>query len=126
MTEEEIAGLSEGIRDLVILLNEENFHTTDSGDGSNYQDGMGCAVPFPMVAMVVDDPVDLILETDHLRTFLEGYGIDFAPPEGAYENPPETITWPSIQASYDPYDKLGIIVLTNVLSEDLELERPNA
>ena len=38
--------LSPGIRDLVIKLDELGYTTTDSGDGSNHEDGMECALPY--------------------------------------------------------------------------------
>jgi len=41
--------LSPGVRELVVALREAGLFTTDSGDGSNYEAGMGCAMPFPHV-----------------------------------------------------------------------------
>lgn len=53
LSEAEAAGLSPGIRDLVIALNEAGFDTTDSGDGSNWKEGMLCALPYRHVAILV-------------------------------------------------------------------------
>lgn len=46
--------IDEGVRDLVRKLREEyRFETTDSGDGSNYEAGMECAIPDRHVFMKV-------------------------------------------------------------------------
>lgn len=45
------ATLSPGVRDLVLALRERGLMTTDSGDGSNYANGMGCALPYHHVAI---------------------------------------------------------------------------
>ena len=47
--------ISPGVRDLVRELNEvHGFVTCDSGDGSNYEDGMTCAYPDRNVFMHFD------------------------------------------------------------------------
>lgn len=38
--------ISPGVRDIVRFLRGCGYNTTDSGDGSNYADGMGGALPF--------------------------------------------------------------------------------
>lgn len=121
MTSEDNADLSPGIRDLVVWLNEQGFRTTDSGDGSNHDAGMGCAVDFPMVAILVEPASALIAESDRLGRLLGERGIDFEPPECDCCDPPDEITWPTIQGTYDPHNGTAIIVLSNVLSEDAGL-----
>jgi hypothetical protein len=61
--------LSEGVRNLVIELREAGFNTVDSGDGTNYENGMACAVPFKMIAILApkDQAFD---ETDRLHEFM--------------------------------------------------------
>jgi len=94
--------LSLGIRRLVNLLNRNGFETTDSGDGSNYEAGMECALPCPNVYVTVE-PKDLAVEADRLRALLEHEGVDFS---DEYEG------MPTIEALYSPVDgHAGIIVL---------------
>ena len=105
---EEFRKLSPGVRHLVLWLNQQGFKTTDSGDGSNHADGMECAVPHPMVAIVcrAERMVD---EARRLKVLLEERGLVFK------------ADGPDIQASYDPADDSAVIVLMNVLSEDARL-----
>lgn len=50
--------LNPGIRDLVRELREvHKFETTDSGDGTNYANGMECAMKERHVAMVTEPTV---------------------------------------------------------------------
>jgi hypothetical protein len=46
------ATLSPGVRNLVLALRERGIMTQDSGDGSNFAEGMSCALPYPHVAIV--------------------------------------------------------------------------
>jgi len=63
--------LSPGIKDFVVWLNDNGFDTIDSGDGSNHEDGMECAVEFPMVAIQVMDKNKLISEADRLIELID-------------------------------------------------------
>lgn len=113
-----VTSLSPGVRDLVILLNELGFRTCDSGDGSNYAHGMGCAVPFPMIAIETDRS-NLCSEADRLMHVLEERGVSFEPKtQEAGEDSPEA-QFPHIDATYSPQDGHAVIVLYNVLSRDL-------
>ncbi len=47
----EIAELSPGIRQAVMWFNERGYETTDSGDGSNFEAGMECALEYPHVVI---------------------------------------------------------------------------
>ena len=58
-----------GIRDVVRTLRDAGFDTTDSGDGSKAAT-MSCAVPWPMVAAVVDDVDTLLSESRRMRLVL--------------------------------------------------------
>ena len=51
--------ISPGVRELVAELNGQGFVTTDSGDGSNYVEGMECALPFRHVFGFVPDNATL-------------------------------------------------------------------
>lgn len=120
--DEEVAkSLSPGVRDLVILLNELGFNTCDSGDGTNYAHGMGCGVPFPMVAIRVDRD-KLCSEADRLMGELEKRGVSFEPKMQECDENSLEAQFPQIQASYNPQDKEGLIVLFNVLSRDLQFQ----
>lgn len=48
----DLADISPGVRKLVAALREAGLWTSDSGDGSNYEAGMDCALPFPHVFIV--------------------------------------------------------------------------
>jgi hypothetical protein len=113
--------LSPGVRDLVLWLNEQGFETTDSGDGSNFEEGMECATPHPMVVIVVEPPTLVVPMADRLCMLLEERGISFKVPAHGCEDPPGEFTWPQIQGNYDPNDGMAFIILANVLSKDLEV-----
>lgn len=51
--------VSPGVRDLVKELRAAGYETTDSGDGSNFKEGMECALPMRHVFGVVspDQPL---------------------------------------------------------------------
>lgn len=65
LDQDEVDKLSPGIRNAVLWMRKNGFETTDSGDGSNYGQGMECAVPYPMIAIVVSK-ADLLDEADRL------------------------------------------------------------
>lgn len=115
-----IDGLSPGIKTLVLWLNTNGFQTIDSGDGSNAAAGMGCAIATPMVAILTCND-HMAQEADRLMTMLETRGVDFTAPPQDCADPEHEVTWPSIQASYDPGDGNAVIVLLNVTSEDIGL-----
>lgn len=109
--------ISPGIRELVRKLNEAGFVTTDSGDGSNYENGMECAIPFPNVHI---DPVPnddgsyheatkgiiARLCTSNLLLTLESWEIHPKPGQ--------------IQLTYDPVgDAQWILSLYNISDVDL-------
>ena len=105
-----IKGLSPGVRELVVWLNAWGFETVDSGDGSNYAAGMEGAMDCPMVAIVAS-PDDLVQDAVDLMDLLRDRGVKFGPEEGQ----------PRIQAIFDPADGSAVIVLTDVLSADVEM-----
>lgn len=76
MTTEEREGLSDGIKWLVLGLQAAGFHTCDSGDGSNYEDGMSCALPFRHVAIQCALWQDPEAETERVRRYLAWIGAD--------------------------------------------------
>jgi hypothetical protein len=107
--------LSPKIKDLVVWLNSQGFTTTDSGDGSNFDNGMGCAVPYPMVAMEIHSH-SIVEITHRLYELLVGKGVKFD-----VCDPSKSYGPPTIEASYSPVDRVAVIVLTNILSADLKL-----
>lgn len=102
--------LSPGIRDLVIWLNSMGFQTTDSGDGTNFREGMECAVPYPMVAMRTSAR-HMVQDARRLRAALMGRSVDLNRKGIA------------IEASYSPIDDVAILVLTGVLSSDIKRQK---
>jgi len=109
--------LSLGVKDLVLWLNDQGFNTCDSGDGTNFAAGMGCAVPFPMVAIEVP-PDKMHAEADRLKRVLTERGVDFTPPK---DEASEDVQFPTIEASYNPQDGYSVIVLYNILSKHIGL-----
>lgn len=98
-------GLSPGIRDLVVDLRAAGFNTCDSGDGSNYEDGMECAVPFRMIAIVVSIE-RLASETARLAEWCRARPLD----------------WPAyqIEGSWNPAESTPLILLTEASDEALD------
>lgn len=115
-----IEALSPGVKDLVLWLSEQGFQTSDSGDGTHYAHGMGCAVPYAMVA-ICSSPENMVSESLWLRHVLEKKGLVFGQGHVQNDEQGEEIPWPQIQATYDPYDGTAVIVLVNVLSRDIGL-----
>ncbi len=120
LSKDVIEKLSPGIRHLVVWLNAMGFRTTDSGDGSNAKEGMGCAVDYPMVAVEVE-PKSLVHEADRLRQLLLERGVDFTKGQLDRSTGADAICWPMIQGSYDPADGTAFLVLMNVADEDVDL-----
>lgn len=116
-----IEGLSPGIRDLVLLLNAQGFQTVDSGDGSNHGK-MGCAPPFPMVA-ILTTPASMVGDATDIHRFLKKRGVKLTPPAPrcgrAEMDFNEDMKFPQVQAQYDPEDGIATITIFNVLSKDV-------
>lgn len=109
MPEIDYSGLDPGIRETVRRLRAAGFETTDSGDGrSKLSAGYDAdeILPYPHV-VIHAAPDDLVCETRRLRDELVAAGILVAAlaPDGAGA---------SIQASYDPGNDVGVIMLCGV------------
>jgi len=115
LSDEETAKLSPGVRDLVVWLNEQGFVTCDSGDGSNYEMGMGCAVPEPMIVIEVN-MFHIAGTANQLHHLLNQHGVDFTPKYFDDSGDKRAHDWPTIHASYDPEDRHAVIILLNVTS----------
>lgn len=76
LTEAERLSICAGVLDLVLALNAGGFHTCDSGDGSNWNDGMSCALPYRHAAVQLSPWQDLEAEEARLRRYLEWIGFD--------------------------------------------------
>ena len=86
--------LSPGIRNAVRWFHEQGLETVDSGDGSNFANGMECAIEDPMV-VICTDPGNLTDLADELQKALaEKDLVDFR-----------------IEASYSPGEPTFILVL---------------
>lgn len=70
LSEETKAGLSPGIANLVRGLKAAGFHTSDSGDGTNYGEGMECALSYRHVFISLAPWQDLTAEAERVRRFL--------------------------------------------------------
>ncbi len=106
---ETLESISPGVRKLVVWLNDQGFKTTDSGDGTNYKEGMSCALPFPMVAIECADAYSAIGQATKLHLLVSEMGVCFG--EG---DPPK-----SLDMSWSPVDAASVIVLTNITDADL-------
>ena len=74
LTQDVIDNLSPGIRGAVLWLRQRGWETTDSGDGTNYKEGMGCAPPCPMVSIkYCGDRYDLVSMANILHNRLIGF-----------------------------------------------------
>lgn len=109
--------ITPGVRRLVAYLNRQGFRTTDSGDGvTNVAAGMEGAMPFPNVAIEPGAPEALHTDAHALLLLLADIGIRVHPINDG--------SVPCIQATYDPADESGVILLTGVddsmLPEGLE------
>lgn len=76
--------IDEGIRDLVILLNECGYETTDSGDGTNYENGMECAIPERHVYGMIPVNEDMRMFATTLKFILKSNGYEEARVEVSY------------------------------------------
>ena len=98
----DLSTLAPGIRRTVVWLRELGFHTCDSGDGKSNSE-MDCAMDIPHVHMTC--PADEVTEVaDDLFETIRGQGVTVG---GDLEGP-------SIQATYNPVDRIAVVSLFNV------------
>lgn len=109
LDQDEINALSPGIRGAVLWLRKNGFETTDSGDGSNYGQGMECAVPYPMIAIVVSK-ADLLDEADRLAELLSKEGLPLQWTNTKGKTQPEDAV--QVQATYDAGDNSCLIIVS--------------
>lgn len=106
MSEFDYDQLDPGIRRTVKTLRTWGFDTTDSGDGKKV--GMECALPFPHVAML-SHPDELALDAEYLRGLVDAcLALRGQRVQSMGEDPGAQV---SIQASYDPVSKTGLLEL---------------
>jgi hypothetical protein len=106
MTRKEmIEGCDPGIREVVRWLLDNSFETTDSGDGvTKPAAGDEDALTEPHV-IIRARPRSLSIEADRLARCLSTIGIAVQPGQ--------------VQASYDPADEVGVIILLGVNNDAL-------
>lgn len=77
--------ISPGVRDLVTKLQKLGYTTTDSGDGSNYAEGMECALPYRHVFGTLPEDSNLIEEANKLQEHFPEARIEvsYSPEESA-------------------------------------------
>ena len=92
MSHVDLADVAPGILDAVSLVRIWGFETTDSGDGSHFLGGMEGAMEEPMIAIVCKDPHNLVDNAGDLQRLINRDDV-------------------RIEASYDPRDKVAVIVL---------------
>lgn len=98
--------LNPGIRDVVRLLRENGFITTDSGDGvTNVQAGMEGALKIPHVVCRTGEDF-IIMEANRMFDLLKSKGIDVGPGQ--------------IESVYCPLQKIVTITLWGITNTDLK------
>lgn len=115
--------LDPNIRNTVRWLRSHGFNTTDSGDGkSKLKTGEfddNDLINIPHVAMTAD-PAVLIMEANRLSDIVEDLNI------ATTEVGSEDDNLVQIQASYDPLNEVGLIVIFNIHDELLASKIPQA
>lgn len=106
--------LDPGVRQLVRILNNEGFVTTDSGDGYS-KDEEARWMDCPHVCISLDSPDDIITEADRLIAVMATYGVTIV------QQGPEDEKTPCIQVDYCPVTRRASMLLMDVLDEDLKL-----
>ena len=102
LTQDVIDNLSPGICGAVLWLRQRGWETTDSGDGTNYAQGMEGALPCPMV-VVHTIPFVLRETADAILADLRG-----ALGDGVGDGPDGLL----IEATYFPSSGRAIILVT--------------
>jgi hypothetical protein len=82
-----------GIKPVVDLLQRYGYETTDSGDGSHYEEGMKCAWVEPMVVCKLQDYHGLRESSRHILQLLRRHGFEA-----------------QVEASYSPNDDISSVV----------------
>lgn len=106
--------LDPGIRQLVRILNNRGFVTTDSGDGYS-KDEEARVFDQPHVCISLDSPDDIIPAADRLIEVMATYGVEIV------TQGPEDVKTPCIQVDYCPVTRRASMLLMDVLDEDLKL-----
>lgn len=113
LTDEDLASLNPGIRHTVKTLREWGFETMDSGDSSTAQ--FECDLKCPYVHIKAD-PLNLVYETERLKSMLAQSGIRFDSPPNPQDDPDAFNRWPNIEASFLPLQgRAATIHLFNVI-----------
>lgn len=96
MNDEQIlAEVSPGIQYAVRRMRDWGYQTTDSGDGSNFEAGMECALEFPHVFAQLEDLNFAFTQANNLQYLLEK------------EFPGKDVT---VEMSYSPIDKVCVLM----------------
>ncbi len=111
--------LSPNIRRVVRRLHDWGYETTDSGDGSQHKEGMGCAVPYPMVAIRYRGSLlDMVSYADLLHNSLIDAGVSMGIQLDEGEGPLNVVTR-SVEVSYSTADRTTTMLLIGVSDSDL-------
>jgi hypothetical protein len=105
--------LNPNIRELVRFLHENNYETTDSGDGTNHAEGMECAVPYPMIAINLEHD-ELVIAADELRELLGDAGV---PMGRHYADEDHEVR--RVEATYSTHGKATLLLVCGVTDADL-------
>lgn len=89
--------ISPGIRAAVKWFNDRGYVTTDSGDGTNYLNGMEDAFPYDHVFIQLQDTNCLAQQTNHIFDSLKEVGCLNV----------------EVELMYSPKDELAIIMVSD-------------
>jgi hypothetical protein len=97
------AVLSPEVRDLVLALRAAGLFTSDSGDGSNWEAGMTCALPYPHVFVLCPPRPESVEAVLAIATKL-------------LLDQPSLIDWPYTIESLDKgdsADEIGVVMISH-------------
>lgn len=100
--------LDAGIRGAVRRLHELNFQTSDSGDGTK-AGTMECALDVPMIAVLIDEPNEIVPSAERIADEVRSRGLLVAPGPADLSDLGGSEVY--IQANYDPSEQIALICL---------------
>lgn len=113
MSEINYDNISKNVRNLVRLFNDNGFHTTDSGDGSHYQEGMEGAIPYPMIAIKLEaHAFNAVKDSYRLQKLLIDNGLSISKLMHDDE--------PTIQLNFSPVCGLALLIVSHITDKDID------
>ncbi len=95
MSDTKLEDLCPGIQGAVKALWNRGWETSDSGDGSHFEEGMDGALPEPMIVVIPASGAGMLCASHLILDLFQMQGID-----------------PRVEASYSPNDDSRLILIT--------------